>query len=89
MQIELITFPFLFLATWLLLNKLKAFNFLSKVQGIIKVFSAEANVSVCVLSTVMPVSSQSTANHWIGKIKENYQTCQKSVSKFTRSDKLT
>lgn len=67
MQIELITSPFLFLDTWLLLNKLNAFNFLSKVQGIINIISAGAHVSVCVLSTDMPASSQSTANHWIKK----------------------
>lgn len=67
MQIELMTFPFLLRETCLLLNKLKAFNFLSMVQGIINVISAEANVSGRVHSTDTPDSSQSRANHWIRK----------------------
>lgn len=70
MQIEMITFPFLFIDTCLFLNKIKALNFLPTVQGIINAISAEANVSVCVLSTDTPASSQSTANHWIRKIRE-------------------
>lgn len=70
-QTNLITFPFLFLETCLLLNKLTALYFLSKVTGARK----RKRKWLCPFSWHMPSPSQKRTNHWIKKniYRENYQ----------------